>query len=106
MASVFPMPFLKHRVYIAGVLSATMIGFPYFVILYNLPIRFQVVNEMSALSAGIGLLPMLGSTAVGSMIGGIISGKKNRTFRDALRCHVLHVPWYWPALYLVSHTGC
>jgi hypothetical protein len=74
VAAIFPLRLLGRRVYMAGVVSATMIGFPCFVIIYSLPIRFQVVNEMSALSAGIGLLPMLGSTAIGSMLGGLISG--------------------------------
>ena len=84
VAAIFPVRLLKRRVYMAGVLSATMMGFPYFVIIYSLPIRFQVVNQVSALSAGIGLLPMLGSTAVGSMLGGLISGKKNRTFETII----------------------
>jgi hypothetical protein len=84
VAAIFPLRLLGRRVYMAGVVSATMIGFPYFVIIYSLPIRFQVVNEMSALSAGIGLLPMLGSTAIGSMLGGLISGKKNRTFETLI----------------------
>ena len=30
--------------------------------------------------AGVGLLPMLGSAAIGSMLGGMISGKKNNIF--------------------------
>jgi hypothetical protein len=84
VAAIFPLRLLGRRVYMASVVSATMIGFPYFVIIYSLPIRFQVVNEMSALSAGIRLLPMLGSTAIGSMLGGLISGKKNRTFETLI----------------------
>ena len=84
VAAIFPLRLLKRRVYMAGVLSATMMGFPFFLIIYSFPIRFQVVNEMSALSAGIGLLPMLGSTAIGSMLGGLISGKKNRTFETLI----------------------
>jgi hypothetical protein len=71
---------MKRRVYMFGVLSTLFTGFPYFVLIYSLPIRFQVVNEKSALMAGIGLLPMLGSTAIGSMLGGLINGTKNRTF--------------------------
>jgi hypothetical protein len=80
-------------------------GFPYFVIVFSLPLRFQVVNQKSPLSAGLGILPMVGSTAYvfycctsdswfcgsihangtlvssyGSMLAGIITGKKNRTF--------------------------
>ena len=80
IAGIFPLSLLKRRVYMFGVLSTLFTGFPYFVLIYSLPIRFQVVNETSALKAGIGLLPMLGSTAIGSMLGGLINGTKNRTF--------------------------
>lgn len=84
IAAILPFRLLKRRVYISAVISAAMIGFPYFVIIFSLPIRFQVVNAMSPLSAGLGLLPMLGSTAIGSMLGGILSGSKNRTFSTLL----------------------
>ncbi|KAJ4301890.1 hypothetical protein N0V90_003986 [Kalmusia sp. IMI 367209] len=57
-----------------------LIGFPYFVVIYSLPTYFQVVNERSALASGIALLPMLGSSAIGSTIAGAITGNKNNTF--------------------------
>lgn len=61
--------------------AATMLsGFPYFVSIYSLPTHFQVVNEHSALASGLALLPLLGSSAVGSTVAGAISGKKNYTF--------------------------
>lgn len=80
VAAIFPLRLLKRRVYTAGALSTLLTGFPYLLIVYGLPLRFQVVNQKSALVAGIGLLPLLGAAAIGSMLGGIISGKKNRTF--------------------------
>jgi len=43
-----------------------------------------VVNEKSALIAGIGLLPMLGSAAIGSMLGGMLSAKKNMIWQVLL----------------------
>jgi hypothetical protein len=55
-------------------------GFPYFVVIYSLPTRFQVVNGQSALASGIALLPMLGASAIGSTVAGAASGKKNNTF--------------------------
>ncbi|TGO53866.1 hypothetical protein BCON_0116g00100 [Botryotinia convoluta] len=59
-------------------------GFPYFVVIYSLPLRFQVVNGKSPLTAGLGLLPMLGSTAVASFLGGMLNGTKNRVFLTLL----------------------
>jgi MFS family permease len=64
----------------SAVISTMLMGFPYFLIIYSLPIRFQVVNGRSALASGVALLPMLGSSAIGSTLAGIISGKKNNTF--------------------------
>lgn len=80
ISAILPMRLLKSRVYMAAALSTILMGFPFFVIIYNLPTRFQVVNEKSTLVAGLGLLPLLGSAAVSSMLGGIINGKKNNMF--------------------------
>jgi hypothetical protein len=60
------------------VLITMMTGFPYFIVIYALPLRFQVVNGKSPLAAGVSLLPVLGSVAIGSTIGGAVNGKKNR----------------------------
>lgn len=56
-------------------------GFSYLSIIITLPERFQIVNGDSSLEAGVHLLPMLGATAVGSIIGGAFSKKKNNTSR-------------------------
>ncbi|MCJ1433471.1 hypothetical protein MMC27_002833 [Xylographa pallens] len=84
IAAIFPQRLMKRRVYMAGVLCTLLSGFPYFVVIYSLPLRFQVVNEKSALLAGIGLLPMLASAAVGSTLGGGLNSKKNRAFQTLL----------------------
>ncbi|MCJ1392789.1 hypothetical protein MMC18_005660 [Xylographa bjoerkii] len=84
IAAIFPLRLMKRRVYMAGVLCTLLSGFPYFVVIYSLPLRFQVVNEKSALLAGIGLLPMLGSAAIGSTLGGALNAKKNRAFQTLL----------------------
>ena len=80
IAAIFPFRFLRFRVYMAGVTATLLSGFPYFLVIYSLPLRFQVVNEKSPLLAGIGLLPLLGASAVGSALGGVLNGKKNNTF--------------------------
>jgi hypothetical protein len=63
MLSMLPLRLLKRRVYLAAVSSTLLTGFPYFVIVYSLPLRFQVVNGMTPLAAGLGILPMVGSVA-------------------------------------------
>lgn len=55
-------------------------GFIFFVVIFNLPLRSQIVNSDSPASASVRLLPLLGSLAVGSFCGGAASGKVNRTF--------------------------
>lgn len=79
LATMLPFRLLRRRVYLFGVVVTLLIGFPYFMVIYSLPLRFQVVNGRSALSAGVALLPMLGATAVASFVGGIINGKRNNT---------------------------
>lgn len=80
IAPIMPPKLLRHRVYLAAVLFTITAGFVHFVVVYSLPTHFQVVNSKSALEAGVGLLPMLVSAAIGSMLGGIISGKRNNIF--------------------------
>jgi MFS family permease len=80
ISALFPMRLAKSRVYLCAAITTMLSGFPYFVIIYALPTHFQVVHGCSALSSGIALLPMLGASAVGSTVGGVISGKKNNTF--------------------------
>lgn len=43
-------------------------GFPYFVVVINLPQRFQVVNGDSPIMAGVHLLPLLSAMAFGEMV--------------------------------------
>jgi hypothetical protein len=84
LATMLPFRLLRRRVYIFGAMVTLLMGFPYFMVIYNLPLRFQVVNGRSALSAGLGLLPMLGATAVASFLGGFINAKRNNTWQTLL----------------------
>ncbi|KAF7905103.1 uncharacterized protein EAF01_005624 [Botrytis porri] len=77
LATTFPWRLIKNRVYMFGLATTLLMGFPYFVVIYSLPLRFQVVNGKSPLTAGLRLLPMLGSTAVASFLGGMLNGKKS-----------------------------
>ncbi|WPH02506.1 Hypothetical protein R9X50_00537100 [Acrodontium crateriforme] len=77
---LLPINLLRQRVYLSGVLCTITTGYVYFTLIYTLPIHIQIVNQKSALLAGIDLLPMLGSAAVGSMAGGYLNAKKNNIF--------------------------
>jgi hypothetical protein len=78
--ALLPLRLAKSRVYVSAVGATMLSGFPYFVVIYSLPIHFQVVNEHSALASGIALLPMLGSSAIGTTMAGAVSRKKNNSF--------------------------
>ncbi|KAH8724762.1 MFS multidrug transporter-like protein [Phaeosphaeriaceae sp. PMI808] len=80
IGALFPARLAKNRVYISAAIATMLMGFPYFIIIYSLPMRFQVVNGQSALMSGIALLPMLGASAIGATVAGIASGKRNNTF--------------------------
>lgn len=92
---MFPLRLIKKRVYMGYVFSTLLAGFPYFMVIYSLPLRLQVVNGKSPLLAGVSLLPMLGAVAVGSTVGGAMNGKKNRT------CATL----FAAALFMVTGTA-
>jgi MFS family permease len=80
IGALFPMRLAKNRVYMSAIATTMLTGFPYFVIIYSLPTRFQVVNGKSALGSGVALLPMLSASAIGSTLAGAASSKKNNTF--------------------------
>ncbi|KAI1074625.1 major facilitator superfamily transporter [Whalleya microplaca] len=80
MAAAVPMRLLRNRAYTAAAIHTMFIGFPYMVVVYAFPLRLQVVNEKDALISGVMLLPMLGSSAVGSIVSGKLNGEKDRTF--------------------------
>lgn len=52
-------------------------GFVNFIAIYSLPLHFQIVNGTGTLMAGVALLPLLVSAAIGSLLGGLTT---NHTF--------------------------
>jgi hypothetical protein len=42
-------------------------GFPFFVVIINLPLQFQVVNGDTPIMAGVHLLPLLAAAALGKL---------------------------------------
>lgn len=61
-------------------LSVTLLtGFVYIALVIKIPERLQISYGDNALAAGVHLLPMLGSCALGSFLGGAVSKKRNFT---------------------------
>lgn len=56
-----------------------MTGFIYIALIIKVPERLQVSYNDRPLDAGLHLLPMLGSCALGSFLGGVVSKKRNLT---------------------------
>ncbi|KAI0404777.1 major facilitator superfamily transporter [Xylaria palmicola] len=79
MAAALPMSLLRNRIYTSAVLNTMFLGFPYILTIYAFPLRSQVVNGKDALIAGVMLLPMLGSSAIGSVVAGKVNGKEDRS---------------------------
>ncbi|KAI0433655.1 major facilitator superfamily transporter [Xylaria sp. FL1042] len=79
LAAALPMTLLRNRVYASAVLNTMFLGFPYILIIYAFPLRCQVVNGKDALIAGVMLLPMLGSSAIGSAVSGKVNGKEDHS---------------------------
>ncbi|KAI8632423.1 major facilitator superfamily transporter [Xylariaceae sp. FL1651] len=84
VAAALPMSLLRNRMYASAALNTMFLGFPFILVVYALPLRFQVVNGKDALIAGVMLLPMLGSSAIGSAISGRVNRKKDRSFETLL----------------------
>lgn len=84
LAPAFPFTIFKNRVYTAAVLNTMLLGYPYLQLIYAIPVRIQVVGGKSALMAGLMLLPMLGSAAIGSALSGRINAVKNYVFETLL----------------------
>ena len=84
IALVFPVNLFRNRVYASAALSTLLLGFPYLLLLFSFPLREQAVSGKSALTAGLMLLPMLGTTALGSVIVGKINTTRNYLFESLL----------------------
>lgn len=83
-APAFPVNIFRSRVYSTAVINTLLGGFPYLLLLYAIPLRFQVVSGKSPLIAGVMLLPMLITSAIGSVLAGKINSTKNYTFESLL----------------------
>lgn len=66
-------------------------GFPFLITIFNLPQRFQIVNGLSPVEAGIRMLPLLILTAVASGVAGAICSKKNVAFQMLVLSNIFQV---------------
>ena len=76
---VVPIQLARNRVFATSTIVTMLTGFTYFVVVYSIPFRFEIMNLKSPLGAGIGILPLVGGAAVGSMLTGFITSKKDLT---------------------------
>ena len=73
---MFPLSIFKDVLYTSGALNTLLIGFPYLLLIYAVPLRIQIVGEKSPLMGGIMLLPMLVTSALGSVLSGALNSRK------------------------------
>ncbi|KAK0633155.1 major facilitator superfamily domain-containing protein [Immersiella caudata] len=76
---IFPLRLAVGRVYLASFVVTLFTGFIYIALVIKIPERLQINHGDNALDAGVHLLPMLGSCALGSFLGGALSKKQNLT---------------------------
>lgn len=72
---VLPLGIFRSVVYTSGVINTLLLGLPYLLLIYIVPLRIQIVGGKSALLAGVMLLPMLVAVALGSLVSGAVNSK-------------------------------
>ncbi|KEQ86265.1 MFS general substrate transporter [Aureobasidium pullulans EXF-150] len=77
MLPLFPTRLISSRVVAATLGTVFFTGFPFVVTIMALPQRLQIVNGVSPENAGLHMLPLIGSTALGAILTGTITGKFN-----------------------------
>ncbi|OJD15998.1 hypothetical protein AJ78_03790 [Emergomyces pasteurianus Ep9510] len=70
---VFPLRLLKNRVLAAMMATAFFTGFPFVVIVVNIPQRAQAVSGLSSVKAGLALLPLLLTSPLATAASGILT---------------------------------
>lgn len=65
---VFPWRFVRNRVWIGMLLNALFLGGPWFVAIFQLPQRLQVVNRLSPIQSGVRFIPFTLAAPLGSIV--------------------------------------
>ncbi|KHN98446.1 Major facilitator superfamily domain, general substrate transporter [Metarhizium album ARSEF 1941] len=74
---VLPLSIFRSGVYASGVINTLLLGLPFLLLIYVVPLGIQIAGGKSALVAGIMLLPMLVAVAVGSIVSGAVNSRKS-----------------------------
>ena len=74
----FPPQLFKVRRYAATAANSLLMGFGFVICIYNVPLRLQTINGKGPLQAGLSLLPLLCTSAIGSVLGTALSPTKDR----------------------------
>ncbi|AEO70627.1 uncharacterized protein THITE_2132082 [Thermothielavioides terrestris NRRL 8126] len=80
LRSPFPYRILTSRVMMCAILCTICTGFVMMLTIVHVPFRAEIANLYDAVKSGILLLPLMGSMAVGSALGGAASTKRNNTW--------------------------
>ena len=72
-SAMIPLEMLKHRVIISASLTCVSAQGSLLLVIYYLPIWFQVVKDASPTMGGVYFLPSVGSQVVGSILSGVLS---------------------------------
>ncbi|KAI1088164.1 putative efflux pump antibiotic resistance protein [Rostrohypoxylon terebratum] len=91
---VLPWRFFTNRVMVSIILVMALVGGPMSVTTFQLPQRFQLVNGLSSLDAGIRLLPFGVMFSVGSMFGTTTASK--------LRIPAIYLVWVGSVLQVIG----
>ena len=65
---LFPWRFMQSRVWIGMMLNALFLGGPWFVAIFQIPQRLQLVNRLSPLDAGFRFIPFTLAAPLGSIV--------------------------------------
>ncbi|KAH6607930.1 MFS general substrate transporter [Trichoderma cornu-damae] len=89
---IFPVQLFQNRLYTRSTITTLLMGYPHLLLIFCFPIRMQVVSGRSPLIAGLTMLPMLGTVALGSMVSGKVNANNNNNnnnkshLAETMRC--------------------
>ncbi|KAF2971311.1 hypothetical protein GQX73_g2265 [Xylaria multiplex] len=72
---ILPWRFFTNQTIAAILLGCALVGGPFFVTILLLPQKFQLVNELSGLDAGVRLIPFTLASPVGTGLAAMVAGK-------------------------------
>lgn len=91
---IMPFHLFKTRTNIACLSSAFFLGAVFFIIMFYMPLYFQIVRQRSATAAGLEMLPIVGGLLIASILSGFMISKWGQ-----------YRPFIWISFLLMT-TGC